>query len=738
MVRLQPALVSQADLQLYFRSNDVAAPPDAIRQHAFEGERQPELWIGGSPVRLHFDMLWEAMQPRPEYLHLIKVSAAPEWAVAATILVMECMVDPLRDEIFKAKWHQVPVENWLAVLKPKLSLPLRSSMFGEYVGAGVRALRGLMNVTTRLDQKADWTKELMERSCYWRRKVSWSTDRPLTDWRWDYQEAAQRLADKHIAKMGRGRRMEDIDEWWAGRHHAIPTGSSSERKPVQDGLLADKNFNPTDRPDKKAVAEALDNDHMHQLLLQMPQTHCRASTKREPGGKNRPLHANNDSSFFIEAYALVHAEKEDDGIEGTYGKQLGTDVLHWLDRAEEGDTYGGVWLSTDYPNYCTSHAKWELAIASLVRARAWAKTRQPELVKMQKQLASMWIAAGHFHSVLRREDDCITPYFFNENGLYSGQRATLLDHNYVHAPTIAVARKTLLAMGWVDDLVEVWITGDDEDAFFRSLVGAIGQYSATRLCGNVLNAAKQVLGRSRQPVYKKERIYDFPFPNWIDLDEATHSYLQRDLSRQQMPTRSLARITATLASGNWYAEPGIWFDSAISSTSDNFWECVSRGMPLRIAQLLAASFLDRLMIVRPTQDERVRVKKLEWWKYVPKNHPLWLQTGAGGRKPPVIVNKPEPHHSWPSAATEAWMDRVKPILEGLRPSRIEQYKKYLLQESVGRSFHHYRMREMRDCARAYWPEREKRPLIETRDLKIPMQRREVWLIISVYPDDEGQ
>jgi len=700
-------LVSQADLRIFFSSTDVAAPAHELVDHAFEGEREEELWIGGSPVRLHFDMIKNVIAERREFDHLIKISKACEWAVAATLVLLDSLEPALLEEVFRAQWHRVPVERWIPVLKDKLTLPLRSGIFGEYQGDGIRSLRNMMNVTARVDAPADWHKELFERGGYFVQKCVWSDEyAPYSAWPGLLEHLTLELAKEHVKKMGRSRRLETISEWWASRHHSTPTGSSSERKPVQDSLLADPLFNPTDRPNKKAVVEALDDDHMEKLLAQLPETHCRLSTKREPGMKNRPLHANNDISFFIEAYALVHAEKELDGIKGCYGKQMPVDVLHWMQQAEKVDHNGGIWVSLDYPNYCTFHAKWELALASYARAEAWKSSLQPELVKKQKALCSMWIAEGHFNSIMKEEGE--DSWMFNENGLYSGQRATLLDHDYMHQPNAETAVIVAADMGWDVEPEESWYTGDDEDAWFKALVKAMGYVAAHALCGNKFQPLKQVSGRVRSWAHREKKLTHYSTGRPIDLDDATHSYLQRDLSRAALPTRPLARILATLASGNWYAEPGIWYDSAISSTSDNFWECVTRGLELNKSQKLAAAFLDRLMVVRPTQEDGpdVKVKKLEWRAYASKgDHPLWRGSGFGTKETPIMVTKPRVHESWPSKATESWMRRMEPYLRGLRDSRVEMYRTYLLKESVGASFHHYRMRAMRDAARAYWPER---------------------------------
>lgn len=697
------------------------APLHEQKLEAYSGPRDPELWIGGSPVRLHFDMLWEAFSERPEYLHLIKISKAPEWAVAATILVLESLEPNLRSELFENNWHNVPVENWIRALKPLLPLAERSLVYGKYRGLGCRNMRNIMNVTSRLDEKADWNKELLERAIYQAQKCDWQDDTaPFTSWRETLTRLSLELAHAHISKMGSERRVEDIDEWWQARHHAIPSGSSSERKTVQDNLLKDPLFNPSDRPNKKAVSESWDDDHLLSLILSEPDTHCRLSTKREPGNKNRPVHANNDASFLVESFALVHAEKEMDDVLGCCGRQDPQRVMAWIQKSIDTEKEGGVWLSIDYPNYCTFHAKWELSIVSETRAQAWSKTVQSRITRKQKELCSVWIALGHFNSIMKLEGE--DSFMINENGLYSGQRATLLDHNYMHRATSQAAVETVKSMNWPCDPTFRSFTGDDEDAHFLLLIEAIAYANAHGMNGNTFQSAKQASGR-----HSREAIHDRPsFVNIagdiVDLNHNGHSYLQRDMSRKSMPARPLARIVATLASGNWYVEPGIWFDSAIASTSDNFWECVTRGMDLRIAQVLAKTFLDRLMIVRPTleDDPKAIIKELEWWEYAnPEDHPLWRGTTAGTKKTPLLMSKPDPHPCWPSKATDAWMLRVSRVLDGLRPSRIEQYKTYLLRESVGSSYHHYRQRSLRDCARAIWPERKSKIIIATRELPQP-------------------
>jgi len=120
--------------------------------------------------------------------------------------------------------------------------------------------------------------------------------------------------------------------------------------------------------------------------------------------------------------------------------------------------------------------------------------------------------------------------------------------------------------------------------------------------------------------------------------------------------------------------------------------------------------LDRLKVVLPEKDKEEGEKGgkavlLEWWCFRPE-HVLWNNT-PGERLPvPDISTKAEPKHWWPSNATEAWMEKQKRVLSRLREARVEQYKKYLLRESIGGSFHHARQRTLRDTAREFWPVRK--------------------------------
>jgi len=663
-------------------------------------------------------MLNEAWEFREEEKYLIEISAAPEWAVAAVLLTMRTLGHNLLTECIVAGWYQVPVEKWIEVIKPSLELVGRSLIAGNFAGPDVLKLRNLMNVTARSDEPADWGKEMRERRVEWAPKFAIWGEKPYDEYVSIARERMDVLAAEHVAAVANDRECEDAEMWWAARHHATPGGASTHRKECQDLLMADRQFRPQDRPKKKAVVELLPDEWFSDLLFRTPDTHCRCSTKNEPGMKNRPLHANNDSSYTVEAFALAHLEKAMD-MQGASGKQMPVNVLEWMQVHDDSMRSGGSWLSVDYPNFCTFHSKRELAEASMARARAWARLNTTE-VGLQKQLASYWMAVGHFNSNLKHQagdfERCTS-------GLYSGARATLMDHNYLHPTYMEIGIRNAEFAGWtVDFRYKNW-TGDDEDTMCRELHESAAYLWGMRFAGLTLNPWKQEAGALRPIDVVRGVAREFSGA------AMTHTYLQRAALGDMVPLRPIARIVATLASGNWYVEPGLWFDSVIGSVSDNWWECVTRGMELRTAQLLARAFINRLMVVRPTLEDGpdVVVKKLGWWQFASAgDHPLWRGTSAGSEAPPSIPSKPEPARVWPNHATIAWMRRVRHIVKQLRPTRALEYYNYLQMESIGSAAHHYRQRSLRDGCRAIWPERiVELEAVTTRQLEAPIGAREL-------------
>jgi hypothetical protein len=690
-------MVDEVALQQLWDGTNIEVDPELRTREAFEGERPPEVWVGGSPIRLHLDMLQDVVQIDEWDKNLVRISKVEEYKVASTILLWHTMQKGLRDEAIRNGWFELPLEAWIPVLKPGIDWALRAATFGAYIGPEVYKLRAFLNVTARSETDADWEQEVRNRRSWAVTKMDPLSDTPKETYVRNLEASLLRTARKHVAATRNGmREVETLESWWQARHHHTPSGSSSQRAVAREMLKGDSRLRAQDRPNKKAVVECLEEDWIQGAFVEWPHSSARCSTKNEPGDKNRALHANDDVSYFVEAYNSVHMEKVM-AFEGMYGKQSPADVMEWMRvHAESIGKPSKWWCSTDYKDFNTEHHKAELVLCNLVRAQAWNEVGE-FAAREDKVYGCMWMAFAHFNSFLRIKEDNDPKV---TNGLYTGSRNTLMDHNYMHKGYVDCALDMIRESGWDIAIEYLAMVGDDEDALFGHWYDAMLYTSALPCMGHHAQPAKQEGGRTWRIV---------KMPRAANL--GTHTFLQRKIAADIVPVRPLAKVLATLAGGNWYVDPGVWYDSAIASASDNWWECVTRGMDKLMAQKLCAATLDRLMIIKPEQgSEHEESKWLEWWNYrdPEERHPLWR--GSAGKPVPriEIVTKPKPHRSWPSRATDAWMARVQPVLDKLRDGRVEMYKDYLLRESIGPSFHHERQKQMREQSRALWPERIKR------------------------------
>lgn len=651
-----------------------------------EGPRPPNLHVGGSPVRLSNWMVDKLRSYADHERLFVAISVnTPDWATAATILWSRALAPAMHDTLLAGGWFNVPCDQWRAEFKPLLEVVRRSGMFGMVRSEVVWQVRKVLNLTYRSMDDADWKGELFRRGAWAvEKRIPYQGLSGTAAWYDCLVRSLERYCGELVARVADAQesRLETLQEWWQARHHWCPNGSSGIRRVVEKDLRHDDRWRAGDRAKKKAVVEALDDDYVEQVLYNgLPCYLSRGSTKPEPGGKQRALIAAHDGVFFLSAYASVHMEKAM-SFNGVYGKQMPVDVVEWVKASKY---LKGYWSSLDFSDFNIEHEKWALSLVNIKMAQAWLE-KAPSDVAKQKAASALWLAEAQSMSWIKVEG----VWHRITNGLDSGSRDTLRDNNILHRAYCDGGMLAVSGLGYdVEPLYEGFV-GDDEDRCDQSLMSAIAYGWGMRFCGHLINPAKQMGGRQH------------------------HEFLQRIADGENLPKRPLAMILATMASGNWYVEQGVWFDSAVQSVSDNWWECVTRGLPLIDAQKLAAMYLDAIMVVKPTQEGDgvyEKEKKLEWWKFrhAGADHPLWRGTPGVSVQGPLMPSKPLPHRSWPSKATDAWMERVKPLLLKLRPGRREAYKRYLLMESIGPSYHHYRQRELRDQVRELWPVRVSRP-----------------------------
>jgi len=620
-----------------------------------------------------------------DWLGRISVSAPP-WATAATMLLIMALPSEVRQTILVAGWLDLPIEHWVQDLKDFTELMRRSGMLGMIKSDHVYSIRKIFNVTCRNIEEADWAGEDYRRTSWCvPKRVPFNTLGQDGNAAWVdlFVKSVERTAKGMIESLRRDRREpESLQDWWERRHHWAPTGSSSFASVMAQDFEDDR-FRAGDRLNKKAVMEFLDTDFAWACLTSEPVEMSRTSTKHEPGGKNRALIAADETTFIVTAYASVNMEKAMD-FNGLLGKQLPADTLNWSKAHLDP---GGYWYSLDYSDFNIEHAKWEMGLSDAIFASTWLQTFDPRVAR-DKALAALWSSRSYDNAWYRRGEEWLRI----TNGLSSGSRDTLRNNNIMHRAYSDAAVHLVRALGYQQTILYEEFVGDDEDRKTGSYLDAITYDWATMMCGHQVNPKKQLAGTRH------------------------HEFLQRMHVHDEPPSRPLAMVLATLASGNWYAEGGLWYDSVINSTSNNWWEAATRGLPVDAARKLAGYYLDHLMQVEKGKrakgekaQEVTRLKKLEWWVYRHGNgeveHPLWANTIGQKLETVNIVSKAQPRGSWPSKATDDWMKHLKPILSQLRASRTESYRNYLLQESIGGSFHHHRQRTLRDVVAEEWPVR---------------------------------
>lgn len=662
-------------------------------------ERPVEVWTGGSPIRIHIDMVRQLGEFSRCEWNLIRISKSEEWCCATTIFYLRCLPEKVRRALHRNGFYNVPLHKWIEVFKTQIDWVYRSCMLDDVRGNVVQMVRSIFSTATRDRGEADWFDDVRQRRSWCVPKFALCSDAPVGEYLRRARKSLAATSREHVRAGFAGREMETMQEWWSSRHHTAPSGSSSLRAWAREELATDTRLRGQDRPGKKAVVEVLDETWLWRTLQKRPETIARTSTKNEPGDKLRPLHANNDSSYTVEAYASVQLEKSM-SFRGMYGKQLPADVMEWVVKHDATLKRGGYWSSLDYSNFNTEHSKFELMLCNLERGRAWEDASYPR-ISHEKALCSYWMGVGHDMAYLVFMGGSSERVF---NGLYSGSRNTLTDHNYMHRAYVdSVETDLVILLGETDAYrVEDWMVGDDEDRLDRHWTTTAYYSRCVPASGHQVQVKKLMAGGIDECPYRHAREV-----------ECGHTFLQRNLRGRNLPTRPLARLLATLGSGNWYVEPGVWFTSAVQSNQDNWWEAVSRGAPIELCRRMCAMILDRLMVVLPEKGKEVgarggKAKRLEWWVYR-GDHPLWRGLPGKHFETPQIDTKPDPLPTWPSRATTAWMAKVDRILKHLRSGRSEQYRKYLLRESCGASFHHHRQRTLRDAAREHWPERSSEP-----------------------------
>jgi hypothetical protein len=503
-------------------------------------------------------------------------------------------------------------------------------------------------------------------------------------WERDIRSTIRELALEVVGSCISEARLDTLADWWSARWAWTPGGSSSARTSVNALKQSDDRLPSGARPNKKTIFEELPDDWASRLLAHYPPIYvARASTKHEPGGKSRALYAVNDENFIISAFASVHLEKHMN-VWGIKAKQTPADVVDWI-AAGRRIRPGQVWVSIDYSDYNTEHElstlsrlNWELAIA-------WRKLGGSNAYVSQKVQAAVWAARAHQNAWVQRGSELWRVF----GGLFSGDRDTARDNTALHGVYSRMALRYTQIVDPAARFISANYTGDDEDTLMNDWVSAMLYMLIHKLMEFVLKPEKQL------------------------VSAIIHEFLQRMAIPEDLPSRPLFAMLSQLASGNWYKDVYIWYDSAIASVSDNVWELVSRGMPVVFARRLAAEVINASMRV-PDDRQPDGWRRLEWWSYRNNGigpHPLWAGTGSVGSPCPHIEAKPAPGALAQGLATAGWITLKQRELGMTDSKGWKVYSDHCLKESYGGFYVFERSRAHRLYALNTWPIRKNHPVL---------------------------
>lgn len=631
---------------------------------------------GSYPLTLTttFTVLGRAPQPWEQECMGANLGYA-EWSIAAFILGVNCLEPDIIQYIVTNMMHWVPLKDWNKEFKTWSTAVRRCpKLVGVQDNLAGYHLRKLFNVCIRTKDDADWNTEKYNRTDGTR--VHFACDGlKLSRQRWRVllNPILRRLTDDVVATTILAEKLPTMEEWWNSRWGWAPSGSTSRRHLIAQAASVDTRLGPQARPGKKTIVETLPDDFPETILAGRAGDVARASTKNEPGEKNRALYAHMDEAFYIASYASLHVEKFMN-TGGMVGKQTPADVARWL--AASNQMLGGeVWASLDYADFNQGHETIDMFSLDINFARAWKRRASSHPSCARRAQCSIWIALSHLRRFVTWEPGVTSRIF---GGLWSGHRNTARDNTILHKAYAEVAFAQLREfLPHATRSFEAYC-GDDEDVKHGSFTSALLYYLIHDLNGHALGPAKQMAG-------------------------STHEFLQRIAVPGQHTIRPLFAMLAQTASGNWYKDNFTWYGNAVGSVSDNCWELHVRGMPIRWARRLAAETLNAMMRV-PTAEGW---HKLEWWamRNGSRGHPLWAGLSGDVMEQPALTAKLPPALGVPTRATDAWIRKLERYAPGASQAQWDTYRKELAADSYGKVLTEARLEAQRRETLESWPPR---------------------------------
>jgi hypothetical protein len=534
---------------------------------------------------------------------------SPEFVATNIIFWTRCLPDTLAssqpiffllpflrsEEIFENKPVFDQIRRWCRL--PHGPLPVNQLQY----------LLQYPSMCGRTMEEVDWVREWEENnpSEHIRR---WPTTGLSSQWTAvSYVSAFQSAADKVIdAVMAETavREKQSIGAWWSRRILWMPTGSSSERKRVEE-LPEIKANQDLSRPNKKTVAAVLAQDILLDWLRTTPRAQIRCSTKHEPGKKNRPLHAADDVSTIIASYASAGMEQHMN-VFGMDARQTPLDLARWMKQHYLEPA--GIWVSTDYSKFFSEHHWWEQAYINCIIAKRWLEYGlHPN--RRSKAYCSLWTARAVSNRWVDQPKQRM-----HLHGLFSGQRDTARDNTLLHCIYSQMVID-LMQQNYMTPPLSTYYCGDDEDAKFTNPITAAAYVALHIAAGWKLQPIKQLVGYHH------------------------HEYLKNMLVGDHPPIQPLSSMIAVLVTGNWYTPAVTWKKGLMEVVGNQLWSLIQRGANAQWIETFSVTWLNRLYTVRVAGKNC----KLEWFTHRPSKTKEKFWQLAGADDEPTPIDDSEPH-----------------------------------------------------------------------------------------------
>ncbi|GFM95127.1 RNA-dependent RNA polymerase [viral metagenome] len=618
--------------------------------------------------------------------------------------------------ILDVKLHRVNLNKWSEETQGWLDELLSTRYVEGYGEKGQKMAIGLMKLTTLVGRNmdtADWEqeKERMSGSYSIKRMANKAGKITVDEFQKEFQREAETTAEIVVSEVVEKATATNITTWWRTRRATTPGGSSSERHRVdeQNKFLTKTK---SDRPSKKAVTETLDDEYMVKAIMDMkPVCIARASTKHEPGKKNRALYATDDLSSLIASYASLDLEKHAN-LSGWVTRQTPVDLANWIADEQYVDVSNeAYWLSMDFSDFNKQHDKYMLFLNGYALAKAWNK-KYIELGDESyawRAICEIWTALSHFNSWIVGVDET-QKMMRNFHGLFSGHRNTARDNTMMHHIYKELILKNAERLfGARPRLIKTYICGDDEDTIVEDWMSAAMYYMSAEIMDFKMNPKKQAAG------YKM------------------HIFLQRTSTTEDIYEPLISSIV-TLVSGNWYTKGIVDYPSVATAVLQQIWELIVRGMDVKFARKTAKTILNKVYVTR-------KGRKLEWthivdpdlfkrvYGYYQKNQVEKLDTMSYKNFSKTLIKTKKIKQN----ATQDWLAHQSKVLDKVDKEAKQRYREQLVLESYTNAVSFKAAHIQRDVVESKWKSRtEKIKLTEKREKYVHHREDATWVAVGDY------